>query len=331
MISIQVGDTSQIAEARRRVTELAEQLGFSAADAGRAALVTTELASNLVKHANGGEILAGAYEEPGGRGIEVIALDKGPGIADMQACLTDGYSTVGTAGNGLGAVFRQSHRVEVASWVGQGTVFLARLEQGSPPANKRTGSSPWGAVSVPKPGEDICGDSWSVAEGNLARTLIVADGLGHGPDAADAAVQAIRVFHRHKDHQLGTLMEYLHGGLRSTRGAAVSVGRLHFDVGSVTFAGLGNVAGAIVADGSVKNMVPMPGTAGHNARKIQAFEYPLNKGLVILHSDGLSSSWSLERYRGAARLHPTVLAALLYRDYSRRRDDVTVLVASGAA
>src|SRR4030095_4593100 len=134
-------------------------------------------------------------------------------IADVQACLADGYSSAGTAGHGLGAVFRQSHRVGIASWPHMGKAIPARRERGAPPANKKTAPSPWGAISVPKPGEEVCGDSWSVVDAKSARTVIVVDGLGHGPDASEAAVQAIRLFHRHKDHQVATLLEYIHGGL----------------------------------------------------------------------------------------------------------------------
>ncbi len=61
----------------------------------------------------------------------------------------------------------------------------------------------------------------------------------------------------------------------------------------MTFAGVGNVAGVLAVNGDLKRMVSMPGTAGHNARKIQSFEYPFESGLIILHSDGLSTSWTL--------------------------------------
>src|SRR5262245_19461832 len=137
MISIKVGESSEVAKARRRATQIAEQSGYSTADAGRAALVAIELATNLVNHAGGGEILTGPFEEPTGRGVEIIALDRGPGIADLQACLADGYSSAGTAGNGLGAIFRQSHTVEIASEPQIGTAILARLEQGAPPTSKK--------------------------------------------------------------------------------------------------------------------------------------------------------------------------------------------------
>jgi hypothetical protein len=87
------------------------------------------------------------------------------------------------------------------------------------------------------------------------------------------------------------------------------------------------VAGVLIANGEVRRMVSMPGTAGHNARKIQSFDYPFGSGLVILHSDGLQSSWTFDRYPNIAARHPTLIAAVLYRDLTRGRDDASVLVA----
>ena len=158
-------------------------------------------------------------------------------------------------------------------------------------------------------------------------TLLVADGLGHGPEAAEAAVEAVRLFHRFNGHRTSVLLEYIHGGLRATRGAAVSVARFQPGSGKMIYSGVGNIVGVIAANGELRRMVSMPGTAGHNARKIQAFEYPFTAGLVILHSDGIASSWTLDRYANLAARHPTLIAAVLYRDLTRRRDDATVLVA----
>ena len=72
--------------------------GFGATEAGKVAIVATELATNLIKHGGGGEILVATYEEPGSSGIELIALDRGRGIADLAGCLADGYSSAGTLG-----------------------------------------------------------------------------------------------------------------------------------------------------------------------------------------------------------------------------------------
>jgi hypothetical protein len=74
-------------------------------------------------------------------------------------------------------------------------------------------------------------------------------------------------------------------------------------------------------------MVSHNGTIGHTARRIRDFEYPVTTPfLVILASDGLSTSWNLDQYPGLRARHPALIAALLYRDFCRHRDDVTVLV-----
>jgi anti-sigma regulatory factor (Ser/Thr protein kinase) len=326
MIALAVQDQSQVAETRRRATEIAGRQGFGDVDAGRVALVATELATNILKHGNGGEILVGAYGEGADGGVELIALDKGPGIANVAASLADGYSTAGTAGKGLGAVARQSHFIDIASWPGNGTAVLVRLKTGTPPEGL-VDSSRVGAVSVPKLGQDVCGDSWGVSLGVEETTLLVVDGLGHGPEAAEAAVEAVRLFHRFNGHRAPVLLDYIHGGLRATRGAAVAVARFQSSSGKIIYSGIGNIAGVIAANGEMRRMVSMPGTAGHNARKIQAFEYPFTTGLVILHSDGIASSWTLDKYPNLAARHPTLIAAVLYRDLTRHRDDATVLVA----
>lgn len=323
MISVGVQDPSQVAEARRAAVDAGHRNDFDDATNGRIAIVATELATNLVKHGSGGEILIDSYDDEDGTGVSLIALDRGRGIANPDVSIQDGYSTSGTSGHGLGAVVRQSQLFEIASWPGVGTGVMARL---SDRPTERTSVASWGGVSVPKPGEVVCGDSWSVSR-TASKTLIVADGLGHGPQAAEASVEAVRLFGRFNGHQVPTLLDYVHGGLRATRGAAVSIARLDRDTKKVIYSGIGNVAGIIVSNGELKRMVSMAGTAGHNARKIQAFEYPFESGFVIMHSDGLLTNWTLERYPGLEKFHPSLIAAILYRDLTRARDDSTVVVA----
>lgn len=324
--SVAIQDVSQIAEARREAVAIAGRNGFNEEDSGRVALVATELGTNLIKHGRGGEILIGTFQDnEDGAGIDLLALDQGPGLANVEQCLHDGYSSAGTAGNGLGAVIRQSHLMDIASWPGVGTGVLARIKPGVPNPKRSTSHSGWGAVSVAMPGQDVCGNSWSVAA-NSATTFFVADGLGHGQDAAEASVEAVRLFHRFSAHRVPTLLEYVHGGLRATRGAAVSIARLDPKTRQVLFAGIGNVAGGLSADGSLRRMVSMPGTAGHNARKIQGFDYPFESGLIVLASDGVSTGWNFGRYPGIQSHHPALIAAVLYRDFGRKRDDATVLI-----
>ena len=327
MKSVGVNDQSGVAEARRAATDLARRVGFSEVESGKLALIATELSTNLLKHGSGGEILVGTYDDNDSQGIQVIALDKGRGMNNVAACLEDGYSSAGTAGRGLGAVIRQSHFVDIGSWPGLGTAVLARVAPGKPEGGKPPLPPSWGGISVAKAGEEVCGDAWSVSDVGDARTFLVADGLGHGPDAAEASVEAVRLFHRYTGHTVSNLIDYIHGGLRATRGAAVSIARFDESAKKIVFSGIGNVAGMVVAGSGIKRMVSMAGTAGFAARKIQSFDYPFERGLVILFSDGLASSLTTERYANMTSLHPSLIAAILYRDFTRRRDDATVLVA----
>jgi anti-sigma regulatory factor (Ser/Thr protein kinase) len=334
MISLAIKDSSQIADARRAAGNVARDVGFDEEGQGRVAIVVTELATNLVKHGSGGQILVGSFEQLGGEaGVELIAVDNGPGIADMGRAMADGNSTAGTAGNGLGAIKRQSCAFEIYSRVGQGTVIVARVSQ-----RARHGAGcalpSWAAVNVAMPGETVSGDGWAVRSDGQASTLMVVDGLGHGPEAAKASTEAMRLFEKHWRLPPTETLGYIHAGLRATRGGAIAIARVDPGARSVTFAGVGNIAGSIIAsDGQTKRMMSHNGTVGHNARRIQEIVYPLDDllSMIILHSDGLSGSWSISNYPGLAAQHPSVWAAILYRDFARGRDDATVLVAKATA
>lgn len=328
--SVPVIESSQVAAARRVAVEAAAALGFDEVEAGRVAIVATELASNVLKHGGGGELLIQHYADAGGLGVELIALDRGKGIADLDACLQDGYSSAGSAGHGLGAIRRQSQYMEIASWPDLGTAVLARFGAAKDRVGATQAAVNWGAVCVPKPGEEVCGDSWVAIDGAAGTTLMVADGLGHGPNAAAAAAEAMRLFRQHHAQPLAQILELLHAGLRATRGAAISLARIDASRSKVSFGGVGNVAGLIVTGEETRRMISLNGTAGHIASRIQTFDYPYARGVLLMFSDGLGSKWKLRAYPGLMRLHPSLIAAVLYRDYTRGRDDVTVLAARGA-
>lgn len=324
-----VAEPSQIAAARRAVMELATTLSADATLLGKVALVTTELATNVLKHGGGGELLLSVFETAGGgTGVQLIALDQGPGIHQLERSFRDGYSTLtGSAGNGLGSIRRNSSMVQIATWPGLGTAVLVRLLLQPSQLGSAATVDTIGVISVPKVGEEVCGDAWAAAETATTRTWMVADGLGHGGQAAIAATEAVRIFNRNPTEPVPSMLERLHTGLRATRGAAVAIARVDLATARVTYGGIGNIAGTLVAGQDVRRMISLAGTAGHVARRVQAFDYPNASGWIVMHSDGLASSWSLERYAGLAASHPVLIAAVLYRDFKRTRDDVTVLVA----
>jgi anti-sigma regulatory factor (Ser/Thr protein kinase) len=318
-VQIPVREQTHVAEARRQAETAATRAGFDETDVGRAAIVVTELATNLLRHAGGGEIVLDAA-----CGLQVLALDKGPGMADVEACLADGYSTGGTRGEGLGAVRRQSEMFEVYSRPGLGSAVLARLKAGREPA----GPPAWASVCLPYPGETLCGDGWRVRNDDGVATLMAVDGLGHGLFAHEASEAALEAFDKHGVKPLTEVLDYLHGALRPTRGAAASLARMH--PGRVEFAGVGNVAGVVFAGGGGRKMISHNGTLGHVAKRFQAFDYPVQGApVVVLHSDGLGSSWMFEKYPGLTACDPALIAGVLYRDFNRGRDDVTVLAFRG--
>ena len=321
-ISLAVQDATQIGAARRAAVTAAGRLGISEEDAGKVALVATELATNLVRHAGGGELLVRPLTRADETGLEILALDRGPGMGNVEQALRDGYSTAGTNGAGLGAVRRLADRCDVFSAPGAGTAVLARVLFAAAAAPRALVAG----VSVAKPGETACGDAWCWTSDADGWTMIVADGLGHGADASVAAAEVIRVFLEHHGAAPPDIMAAAHAALRHTRGAAVGITRVNLARRELGFTGIGNVGGAIVAGGAGRTFVSLSGIVGHECRKIQEFLYPWpEQAVVVLHSDGLQTRWTLDRYPAVASRHPALLAALLYRDFSRGRDDVTVV------
>jgi anti-sigma regulatory factor (Ser/Thr protein kinase) len=327
--TVAVTDSSQVGEARRVAKALAQQLGFSQADQGKAALITTEMATNLVRHVpEGGELVFQSIPGSVSAGLELLALDKGQGIYNLGEAMRDGFSTTGGPGTGLGAIRRLAADFDLYSHPGQGTAMMARLwRQGQSGAAGARGVVVSG-LSVAKPGQLVCGDSWEYRVEGDGLLILVADGLGHGPDAAAASLQAAVTFKERSDGLLERLLQAIHGSLRPTRGAAVAITRLNPDRQEISFAGVGNIAGAIVAPDQVRHLVTYPGTAGHSVPKIQQFNYPWPAdGLLVLHSDGLFTRWSLDPYPGLLSRHPSLIAAILYRDFRRGNDDLSVVVA----
>jgi anti-sigma regulatory factor (Ser/Thr protein kinase) len=325
-----VADASAVGEARRAISRLARSAGLDAAAAGRMALIVTEAATNIVKHAGGGEcVLRSVCGERAG-GIDILALDRGPGIADLSAALRDGFSSAGTPGTGLGAMLRAASVFDIYSRAGAGTAVFARVWTAPVPATDNDISL--GALNLPYPGETVSGDAWAVSNGGKRVLVMVADGLGHGVEANAAAAAATATFRAHGGEAVTALLERIHLALRPTRGAAVALAEIDRARQIVRFAGLGNVSATLLLDGSTRSLVSHHGTAGHDVRRIQEFTYPWGRGAgLVLHSDGLGSRWTLDAYPGLFERHPMLTAAVLYRDFRRGRDDVTVVVLREAA
>jgi anti-sigma regulatory factor (Ser/Thr protein kinase) len=327
---VTVSDRSAVGEVRRLALALSQAIGFDEAAAGRCAIVATELASNIVKHGESGHCFLSPISAGGERLVQIVAVDRGPGIGDPAEALRDGYSTAGTPGTGLGAVRRLSRSFDLYSPADGGVVVVARIAAtllgGQPP--RSNGAVEVGAVEAALEGEPVSGDSWILENQGSVTTLLVTDGLGHGPLAADSSRAAISGFEKEGGRPPGERVHRIHESMRGTRGAAIAVAEIDADNGVVRFAGIGNIAAQIVAGAELRRLVSMNGIAGHSVRTIREFEYAFPRGaLLVVHSDGVSAKWSLDRYPGVTQRDPTLIAAVLHRDFARKRDDSVLVVA----
>jgi anti-sigma regulatory factor (Ser/Thr protein kinase) len=322
--SLAVTESSEIAQARRAVAALAVRQGFSEEDAGRATLVAMEICSNIVKHGDGGELIAQPLEHTERRGIGLIGLDKGPGIEDIAKSLRDGFSTGGSPGTGLGAINRTSQLFDMYSQPGHGTAVVAQLwAEGRAPSGA---TLEIGAVVVPKPGEIECGDSWCYVERDGGVLVMGVDGLGHGLGASQAANMACDVFMTEKNRGPGAILERIHANLRTTRGAAIIVIDIDWDRHQLTAAGVGNMVAAIVEANSAKRVPSYNGIVGHARPRIRELSYPISPAAtLIFHSDGLHTTWQPERYPGLMQRPCATIAGVLYRDCKRGRDDSLIV------
>ena len=313
-----IEDVSQIGHARRTAQQMAEQLGFDETDAGRAALVATELASNILKHADHGELHLRAI---GNGGVEMIAIDRGQGF-DIESGLVDGFSTGGTQGIGLGAIARLA-QVFDAHADQRGTVILARLT----PRLATAKDLRYGVSQHSLHNDPHCGDAWHLVVEPGRFSIMVADGLGHGEYAERAAQAGEAVFAQDAFLDSAVLMSDMHSGMNGTRGAAVAIAQYDAGTDRLRFTGVGNIGGSLVAPGKSRGLASHPGIVGVQFRKAQPFDYAEVAGqLLVLYSDGLQSRWNLSDYPGLIYRHPALIAAILHRDFCRGRDDVTVLV-----
>lgn len=319
-----ITDASAIGAARRMATQIAVEAGADETHAGRVAIVASELATNLVRHANGGEFLVQVLDQAAPV-VELVALDSGPGMGDTALCLSDGYSTHGTSGNGLGAVRRLSVFFDVYSQLGKGTVVVARVALSARRPPVTAAAFELGAVSVALPGELVCGDGWMLIDNEPKIALMVVDGLGHGLLAHEAARAAKEAFNTTPWPPVASLQR-ANEHLSSTRGGAVACALLDRSRGLLSYAGVGNISGTLVGERN-QGLVSHNGTVGAQMKRVQGFDYAWKPNcLLVMHSDGVSARWKLGDYPGLAARHPAIIAAVLFRDFARERDDATIVV-----
>jgi anti-sigma regulatory factor (Ser/Thr protein kinase) len=324
---IRLGEASQVGEARRAASRMADHLALSHDRSNSAALIATELATNLLKHSTDGLMILQPLFHGRGHTLRMLAIDKGPGITDMTSALRDGYSTTTTMGGGLGAMRRMSDGFDIFSQVGTGTVVMCDFGEKNSAGFTSDGVE-WGMVTAPYRGEEANGDGHAVRSTADQSIFMVVDGLGHGILASEAAREAERVVLESASYAPAMLIRDSHAALAKTRGAAIALASLNRTSGLLLFGGVGNIAGSLSTSRASRGLASHNGTVGHSMQKVQEFSYPWEKdALLLVHSDGISGRWDLDKYPGLRSKHPAVVAAVIYRDFGRPHDDCTVLVA----
>lgn len=335
LTSIRIDCEADVGHARRTAVAMSSALGLPERKIHEAALVVTELATNLLRHqALRGELLLTALHRGPYPGLQVVALDSGPGIADLAQAVEDGSSGDGGAGTGLGAVRRladefmiHSSRPPAGATGATGTVVLARI-WGLPPDVPflETEDFHFGIVSTPREGETVSGDGFFVAHRGERVLCAVVDALGHGPGAHEVRNQALAVLES-TEGGLGELVGTVHETLRTTRGAVLGIAEVIRAEGRLRYCGVGNINSRLFSPTRSRHLLSRPGIVGVEPLHRQVWEAPWTQdSVLVMHSDGLSPRWKLSDYPLLAARHPQVIACVLYRDFRKPADDATVMV-----
>jgi anti-sigma regulatory factor (Ser/Thr protein kinase) len=328
--TVDVHEASQVAEVRRVAAELARAEKMTEAESGRLALIATEASTNLVKYGKAGTVTLTRYVEGAQHGVQLIAVDSGPGFADFPAAARDGHSTAGSLGIGLGVIMRSSTLFDVYSVPGEGTAMVARVAHAAP-RKPVVAVAPFefASRSMPKKGQTECGDGWSVRDFGSRQLVCVVDGLGHGPLAALASARAIAVFEAARpDATPAGIMTQAHEALKNTRGAVMAVLALDREAGTADYCGIGNIAAAVHLGNDSKHLLSVEGIVGYRMRATRTHTVAWEPTAVaILYTDGLSGRWGPARYPGLLSRHPSLIASVLFRDHARNSDDATIVVA----
>ncbi|MFD0795235.1 ATP-binding protein [Mucilaginibacter litoreus] len=321
-------DRSYYAIVKREAHNMALAADFSEKRIAEMDIVLAEMTSNLHKYAKDGEILVGHFKTTEAEYIELISLDNGPGMADPAKMLTDGFSSTSTIGHGLGSIKRLSDFFEIYSLKGWGTILVSRIYKIRPDKLLKRKPIDIGAVVIAKPPETVSGDGYYLKSAGKLAKLIVADGLGHGPEANHAVNEAVRAFKSCTDNSPTEIIRYLHAAVRKTRGLVATIVVFDFESKTYQIAGVGNIATKFAGIGQYKNHLSYNGIIGHNIPntmndQLLSFQ---DYGQVILCSDGIRSRWELNKYPGILRYDLTMQAAVIYKEYGRLTDDMSVII-----
>ncbi|HXH09551.1 MAG TPA: ATP-binding SpoIIE family protein phosphatase [Alphaproteobacteria bacterium] len=327
---------SDVYVARQAARDMARAMGFDEDESEAVVLAVSELASNLVKYAQGGTLTLMPVNDGERVGLRIESHDTGPGIANTEQAIVDGFSTAGSLGYGLGSVNRLMSQFDITSQCGAGAgthiVCTRWLRTDAPPANPCP--LEFGAASRPYSLLSVNGDAFVIKRWSASALVGLIDGVGHGQDAHHAAQTARQYVETHCDQPLDAIFRGVGRACRATRGVVMALVRFDFKGNDIRFscASIGNIEAHLFGVPNRQPFIVRRGILGVNAPIPQVTEHRWQAGAVlVLHSDGVSSRWGLADFPRLATESATTTAQSLLRALAKEHDDATVVVVKDRA
>ena len=326
--SFTADDRSYFSLIKKEIHQRAADAGMSEPKLNQIDLIVAEMTSNLFKYSDDGELLLGVFANGGNPYIELISIDNGPGMINPAKMMVDGVSTSNTLGHGLGSMKRLSDVFELYSQIGWGTIALSRVYN-VPEKVSLKKNMVIRPLVVFKPGERTSGDGFAVKKTEKYVKLMLADGLGHGPEANHAVNEAAAAFKVFPDYSPAETIRFIHQAIKKTRGAVINITGYDFESKMWTSVGVGNIAARMYGPVSFKNHMSYNGIVGHNIpNTLNDQQYHSDEfNQVMLCSDGIKTRIDMARYPMMYKYDFTILAAAIYKDHARKNDDMSVLIA----
>ena len=312
--------------------KIAATVGFNPAECDEIVLVVSELASNLIEHATGGIIRINPLKQPERPGIRIESEDTGPGIADVEQAITDGFSTAGSLGIGLGTVNRLMDDLEFYDNRQSGLRLVCQRWMRPPTGGIGAKGMTFGvATRARRLGPDN-GDTFIIKQWEGFALAGVIDGLGHGPFAQRASHAARHYLEQHFDQPLESLFRGVERACRATRGVVMALARFDLGKQKLTLANVGNIEIRLIGSAERFSPIVRRGVIGMNAPRPVCSEHPWTASdLLIMHSDGLSNRWKSDDFPDLAHHEPATIASRLLAALGKIEDDATIIVARRAA
>jgi anti-sigma regulatory factor (Ser/Thr protein kinase) len=324
--AVPVLDVASVAVVREGVRSAAAGAGVPVRVAERAANVASELAHNQLAHALGGVVGVRVAARGEARGIEVVAADRGGGIAEPKEALRGKMRETGSLGVGLSGARELATEMDIEVRRGEGTCVRARVFDESVARGREVG-----VYSLAIAGEPVSGDDAVFVrddEDGSGLQLAVADGLGHGTAARDAA-RVVVAPALEPGVDLERAFEQAHAAAGGTRGAVVAFARIDDTKAEVACLLAGNVAVQVVSPRAARRLGGTAGFAGMPGARPRARvqrESIAPRDALMLFTDGVTSRAAIEDDLELLREHPVVIAHEVLNRFGRPTDDALVLV-----